>query len=227
MTMMMMNKKVLILFLLVLITSTTYAQDNDFGIWLGVSAQHDLMKKLDVELSGCLRTFNNTSQVEQYFLEGGLQYKFNKHLSASGSYRIINTLEDDSRFYFRHKLFIDLKGSVPYRNFDFSARLRMQRTTRTYIEDTEDLTSKYYGRVKLKAAYNTISFPLNPYIYIESFSPVFSDSGFKISKSRLSAGTELRITRKSSLEAEYIFQRDYQPDISDMHIISINYKFKF
>jgi hypothetical protein len=37
----------------------------------------------------------------------------------------------------------------------------------------------------------------------------------------------LIVLRRSSLEAEYIFQRDYKPDISNEHVISINYIFKF
>jgi hypothetical protein len=225
--MMMMIKKTLLIILFISFVGASFSQEDDFGIWIGVDARHEIFRKLDVDLSGCLRTFNNTSQIEQSFLEGGVQYRFNKYISLAGSYRLISTLEDDSKYYFRHKLFLDIKGSVPYKNLAFSARLRLQRTTRTYIEDNEDLTSKYYGRLKLRAAYDFPAFPLTPYIYCEPFVPVFSDSAFKISKYRLSAGTELQITRILSIEAEYIFQRDFQPHLSNEHIISLNFKIKF
>jgi hypothetical protein len=224
---MMMTKRFFIMLLFILTAGITYSQDDDFGIWLGVSAKHELLKKLDVELSGCVRTFNNTSQIEQSFLEGGIQYDPNKILSISGSYRLISKLEDDSKYYFRHKLFLDLKATLPSGNFSFSGRARIQRATKTYIKDDEDLISKYFGRFKLQAAYNTPAFPLKPYIYCEPFFPLFSDSGFKISKNRLCAGAELQISMKNSIEAEYIFQRDYTPHISDCHIISVNYKIKF
>jgi hypothetical protein len=225
--MMTMTKKGFFLFLFILISGISYSQDDDFGLWFGVSAKHEILKKLDAEISGCLRTFNNSAQIEQSFIEGGVQYSYNKYISLSGSYRLVSSLEDDSKYYFRHKLFLDLKATLPSGNFSFSGRARIQRTTKTYIENEEDMISRYYGRLKLKAAYNIPSLPLKPYFYFEPFLPLSSDSGFEVSKYRLSAGAELQITGKTSLEAEYIYQRDYKPDISVAHIISINYKIKF
>jgi hypothetical protein len=225
--MMMMTKRILLIILFFLTAGITYSQEDDFGIWLGVSAKHELIKKLDIELSGCIRTFNNTSQIEQVFLEGGVQYDLNKYLSLSGSYRLTSMLEDDSKYYFRHKLFLDMKATLPAGNFSFSGRARIQRTTKTYIEDDEDLKSEYTGRFRLAAVYSIPSFPLKPYVYCEPFFPLASGSGFMVSKNRLSAGAELQISLKSSIEAEYIFQRDYTPRISDCNIISVNYKIKF
>jgi hypothetical protein len=227
MMMMMMIKKNLFLIIFIFVTGISFSQSDDFGIWLGVNAEHRLVRKLDAELSGCLRTFNNTSQIEQSFLEGGLQYSFNKYISLAGSYRIISNLEEDSRYYFRHKLFLDLKAALPSGNFSFSGRLRIQRTTKTYIEDDEDLMAKFYGRLKLKASYKLPSSPLKPYIYLESFSPLFSNSPLAISKYRLSAGFDLMISRRSSADLGYIFQRDYHPHISNLHIISLTYNIKF
>jgi hypothetical protein len=224
---MMMIKEVFLLFLFISFAGACFSQEDDFGIWLGVNVKHEVVKNLDVEFSGCVRTFNNTSQIEQSFLEGGIHYRFNKYFSGAGSYRLISTLEDDSKYYFRHKLFLDITGSIPSRNFDFSGRLRFQRTTRSYIEDEEDLLAKYYGRFKLKVKYNTPSLPLNPYLYYEAFSPISSGSEFEISKKRFSVGTELRITGRSSIDLGYIFQRDCKPHISDIHIILLYYKLKF
>jgi hypothetical protein len=225
--MMMMIKRLLLIFLFLPCAVISYAQEDDFGIWLGVTARHELIKKLDIELSGCVRTFNNSSKIEQSFLEGGAQYNLSNNISLSGSYRLIRNLEKDSKYYFRHKLFLDLKATLPSGNFSLSGRARIQRVTKTYINNDEDLISKYYGRLKLRAAYDITSFPLKPYLYLEPFFPLFSNSGFKISKHRLSAGAELKISQKSTVEAGYIFQRDYQPHIYNIHIISINYNIEF
>jgi hypothetical protein len=224
---MMMIKKTFLLFLFISIAGISFSQEDDFGIWLKVNAKHELLKKLDIDFSGSIRTFNNTSQIEQSFFEGGIQYNFNKYISTAGYYRLINNLEDNSRYYFRHKLFLDLKASVPSGNFSFSGRLRIQRATKTYIEDEEDLLARYYGRLKLKTSYKIPSFPVKPYLYIETFSPLCSDEKFEISKYRFSIGSELRVTRRSSVDLGYIFQRDYHPHISNEHIISIEYNVKF
>jgi hypothetical protein len=227
MKMMMMIKKTFLLLIFIFLAGISFSQEDDFGVWVGLSAKYKLKNNLEADFSGCLRTFNNSSRIEQSFLEGGLQYSLNKYISFSGSYRLISKLEDNTKYYFRHKFFLDIKGKIPAGNFSFSARARVQRTTKTYIEDDEDLVSKYYSRMKFEAIYNIPGLPVNPYIYCEPFIPVFSDRRFTISKNRLSAGVELKVTRKTSLEAEYIFQRDYQPDMADEHIISINYTIRF
>jgi hypothetical protein len=220
-------KRCSLVLLLISWTSALFSQGDDFGVWAGFSGDYQIIKKVTLELSGCVRTFNNVSQVEQYFFEGGAQYKINKYFSASASYRLVNGLENDSKYYFRHKLFFDLKGSLPVHNFDFSGRLRLQQTTKTYIKDDEDLDSKYYLRFKAKTAWNIASSPIHPYFYCEPFLPVFSSTGEEIGKYRLSAGSEVKLTHRSSIDIGYIFQRDYQSQISNIHIVSVTYNFKY
>jgi hypothetical protein len=225
--MMTMIRRLAILSLFLMVPVGCLAQDDDFGFWLGANVSHSLSKKIDAELSGCVRTFKNTSQIEQSFIEGGIQYSFSKYISLSGSYRLTSNLEDDSKYYFRHKIFFDLKAGFPVGNFSFSGRARIQRASKTYIENDSDLDPEYTLRLKLKAIYNISAFPLKPYIYYEPFIPVFADSAFEIGKNRFSFGSELKITARSSINMEYIFQRDYQPHIADINIISISYDFKF
>jgi hypothetical protein len=224
---MMMIKKLFLILLLFSISGVILSQNDDFGLWFGINAKHEFIKNLDAELSGSVRTFNNSSQIEQLFIEGGVQYRLNKTISFNGSYRLSSVPENDTKYYYRHKLFLGVKATLPYHNFSFSARAMLQRTSKTYIENENDLIPKSYIRLKLKGVYNISSFPLKPYIYMEPFVPVFAGSGFLISEYRLSSGIELQISRKSSIETEYIFKRDYQPHISNEHIISINYNIKF
>jgi len=224
---MMIKRKLSLISLFLLLAAVSHSQDDDFGVWVNMTVRHGIIKNLDAELSGSIRTINNSSQIEQTFIEGGLQYDLSKYFSLSGYYRLINSLENDSKYYFRHRFALDFQGSVPVRNFSFSARARLQMTTKTYIEDDEDLKPYYYGRIKVKGAYKIPSFPLKPYLYYEPLVPLSSGSGFQIDRHRISAGAELQISMKSILELEYIFQRDYQPHISDINIASITYKLKF
>jgi len=224
---MMMNKKVYILFLfLLIIPVSAHGQTKDFAIWLGADVQHKLTKKLDLEFSGNFRTFNKSSQIDQEFIEGGLKFNINKNNSVAGSYRFINTLEKDDIYHIRHKFFLDLKTSVPYRNLNFSARLRIQRSSRTYIKDPEDEIPKYQSRLKFKTDYDFASFPLDPYAYAEVFLPIEKNKGFEIAKSRISAGAKLTISRRSSIDFEYIYQKDKRPDLINTGILSINYSLK-
>jgi len=227
MTLIMMIRKYLLLILFIFISATIFSQDKDFGLWAGFDARHRLIKNLDIEGSAWIRSGNNASQIEKSYIEGGLRYKFNKFYSVAGYYRVEGSLEDDSDYYLRHKLFFDLKIANSSGNFNFSGRFRFQRGTKNYIEDEEDLLAKYYWRFKFKTEYDIPSFPLSPYAYFETFSPLFAGSGFSVDKERFSAGADLKINTKNSISIEYIYQKYLIRDMSVNNIISINYKIIF
>lgn len=204
-----------------------FSQKKDFGIWYGISAEHKFSKKLELDLSTCLRTFDNASKIEEGFLEAGLQYKLTDFLSAAASYRITENIEDDDSYHLRHKWFVDLKGSVDPGDFALSLRLRFQERYKTYFEDENDKIPDSHIRAKLKVDYDIPSFKLNPYVFAELFCPVFRDPERTTEKNRIGAGFEYNITKKQSIETEYMFQRDFLPKLKDLHLISVNYKFSF
>jgi hypothetical protein len=224
--MMMMIKRPLLLFLLILPASVTFSQEKDFGIWAGIAAEKELIKNLELNFDVNLRTYHNVSEIEEAFFDVGLNYKFNKYLSAALSYRYTQFKEDDELFHPRHKWFADLKGKLPLGDFDISARFRYQQRYKTYFEDENDRESKEVGRLKLKALYNIPSFPVNPYLSAELFFPMFSGVERTVEKKRFMAGFEYNISKKNSIEIEYIYQRDFFPKLSDMNIISVNYNIK-
>lgn len=217
----------LVLLFAFILLQAGYSQRTDFGIWYGLNANYSITKKIELDLSGSLRTYSDARQFEQYYFEGGISYKFNKYLSASGTYRLTKKIEDNSLFYIRHKLFADIKGTLPAGKLLFSSRLRFQYQSKTFIEDESDKIPDYLLRVKLKALYKFTQFPVNPYLYYEPFFPLFSNSdSFRI-KERFCAGFNLKITRKHSVELEYIFERDYEPRLAYLNVISMNYYYKF
>jgi hypothetical protein len=217
---------IITLFLLI-ITEIGFSQTKDFGIWYGLNGEFSVSKKLEIDVSGSLRTFEKAAKVEETFIEGGVSYKFNKYLSALVSYRFTEQVEDSYGFYPRHKLFAGIKATLPAGHFNFSSRLLMQYQQKTFIKKQSGDGPDYHGRLKLKANYKIPSFPVNPYLYYELFSPMFGNSSRFIDKERISAGFELRITNSQAVELEYVFQRDFVPKLADENIISLNYNFKF
>lgn len=224
---MMTTKRIILAFCFVFSAVYLHGQETDFGIWLEVNTEFGLLKNLDGSFSVSQRTFNNTSQIEQGFAEAGLQYRISRNFSVSGSYRLIKNIEDDSRYYYRNKLFIDLKYKQLSGNLKMSARLRVQRTAKTYIEEDDDLQAKYYGRFRLKSEYSIPSFPVSPFAYVESFTPVFDDSWFETCKYRVAAGVEVKISRRSSFEAGWLYQNKFDNSTVRSHIMSLGYNLKF
>lgn len=224
--MMMTTKKLLLFILLISASSISFAQD-DFGIWYSVAAEKKLVKKLELNLDVNVRTYDKASKVEEAFFDIGLNYKFNKYLSAAVLYRFTEFREDDDLYHPRHKWFADLKGKLPLGDFDISARLRFQQRYKTYFEDENDRESKEIGRVKIKTLYNIPSFPVNPYVSAELFFPMFTKTTRYVEKNRFMSGIEYNISKKHTAGLEYMFQRDYLPHISDINVISVNYEIKF
>ena len=224
--MMTMTRKWYFAIFLIILPLVAYSQEKDFGIWYGVSAEHKLSGKLIIDLSADIRTFNNASKIEEAFLEGGVTYSINKYASIAGSYRLTDNIENNNSYYFQHKFFLDLKGNLPLGDFSFSGRLRFQTRTKTYFKDESEDHPDYTGRIKLKVVYKTPTFPVNPYLYYESFSPMFSDKTKTIEKERLGAGLDFSIAKHHSASIEYIFQRDFLPHLSDINVISITYNIK-
>jgi hypothetical protein len=210
----------------VIITISISAQNTDFGIWYGANVNKGITDKIDFDVSAMVRTFQKAARVEQGFLEAGLGYKINKHLDAAVSYRLTSALEDDSKYHVQHKAFIDLKGDVKVSDFTFSGRLRFQTRIKTYLVYYSDKFPDYTGRIKLKAMYRTQTFPVNPYLYYESFYPMFASSDRIVGKNRFSAGIVIKISQAHSVDIGYIFQRDYLPRTTDMNIISLEYNLK-
>jgi len=221
-----MIKKVLIL-LIIVFPAKLFSQDTDFGIWYSINSEFKLVKKLELDLSPNVRTFNNASKIEEAFLDAGLTYKLFKYLSLSASYRITENLEDDNSYHLQHKLFFDVKGSWTPGDLDLSGRIRFQRRYKTYIEDEEDKIPDSHIRLRLKALYDIPSFKFNPYLSAELFCPVFKEYDRFADKKRYMLGVEYNLNKKHGFELEYIFQKDYHPDLRNEHIIQVNYKIKF
>ncbi len=210
-----------------LLVSIAFSQEKDFGIWYGASAEFDIINKLEADLSTCFRTFDNAGKLEEGFLEGGLSYKFIDYFSASVSYRITENIEKDDSFHLRHKWFAGIMGTLPLGDLKLTGRALFQQRYKTYIEDDNDKLPASHGRFRLKADYDIPAFPVSPYIFSEIFCPLFKDSERVIDKKRVGAGIELTMTAHHSFDVEYIFQRDYFPDLADENILSFGYTFKF
>ena len=220
-------KRYLLISFFIVLPLASFPQDTDFGIWYSLNAGLKLIGQLELDINPTVRTFQNGSKIEEAFVDAGLTYKVNKYLSLSAFYRITENLEDDSSYYPQHKIFFDLKGSLSPGDLSLSGRLRYQRRYKTYIEDEEDEIPDSHIRMRLKAAYDIPSFKFNPYISAELFCPVFKEYDRLADKKRYILGVEYRFNKKHSFELEYLFQRDYHPDLNDMHIIQINYNIKF
>lgn len=218
-------KRYVLLLMFSAISACVYSQEGNWGIWYEVNAEHKLTDKLNINLSGDVRTDHGGSKVYLDYLDAGGTYKFNKYLSVSGNYRLIYCFEKDDAYHFRHRWYTDIKGTLPLWNFYLSGRFRFQEQFRTYYKHEEDKIA-YRGRIKVETGYNIPSFPVDPHVSVELFCPMFDDADRTVNKVRFAAGLHYKINKKNALEAEYILQRNFASPVSNFNILSFSYTIK-
>jgi hypothetical protein len=226
MTMMMIKKRALVCLALILPLAMA-GQNTDNGIWYEAKAEKDIFKGLRFDLEGSIRTDQNGSHIEKFYLEPGLRYKFNDYFAAGIYYRFIEQEEDDGRYYPRHRWFIQMKGSAPeIARFTLSLRYRVQQQFKTYIEDPEDEIPEWYQRIRLELEYNIKGLPLKPYINTEMFSGLSFRNDYLADKWRSMIGIEYTLHKKHTFGIEYIYNDSRVTKPAYMNLLGITYAIK-
>ena len=221
-----MIRRILFFAFLTTLPSLAYSQSKDFGIWYCINGEVKLIKHLNLDLSGNIRTFRDASKIDESFGEVGLTYKISKHFSLAGAYRLSDKIENDLRYHLIHKWLVSVKGGGDIGNLSISGRFMLQMQKKTYMKNADDSILYYHGRLKLAAKYKFHSFPVDPYFSFETFWPMFKPSENRIDKNRFTLGVEYKLNKRHSFQLAYIYQRDYKPHLSDINIIALGYNFK-
>ena len=221
------------------------AEGDDFGIWTEVDVEKKVSKKLSLEGGLEMRTRDNVKTVDRWSGSVGASYKLTDWLKASAGYTLLydnNEKWNDKQtkvanfWGTRHRFNVSLTGSVDFGNLSVSLRERWQYTYRP--EKTVERTKVTNGKVEDKT-YNgkgknvwrnrlqlkyKVSSMWRPYVNGETYV-----AGSGLEKYRLSAGTEIRLSKKHSFDVHYMFQKSCSDDDDEgnRHILGVGYTFKF
>lgn len=223
---MMMNSKIAAILVLFFLSITVKGQDTDFGAWYEVKADYKIVKGLRADFEGSLRTDQNASHIETFYFEPGLRYKVNDYFSAGLYYRFVEQIEDDGKFYPRHRYFLQLKGNLPVGRFTLSARYRLQTQIKTYIENTEDEVPSWYNRYRFELDYDITGMPLRPYVSTELFTQIFLSNDIPVEKVRYIAGLDYTHNKKHTFGVSYIYNTSKITKPAYMNIIALSYGIK-
>lgn len=181
-------------------------QKTDYGIWYEASASKNIRKGLRADLEASVRTNENAGNIEKFYLEPGLRYKFNDYFNAGVYYRFIEQKEKDDQYHARHRWFFQMKGTAPsVARFTFSVRYRIQQQFRTYYKDPEDREPQWYQRVRLELDYDVRGIPLKPYINTEMHLQLSDPNDIVADKWRSMVGIEYTFNKRHTFGLEYIY----------------------
>jgi len=102
-----------------------FAQQNDFGLWVGYQAQFTPYKKFRIVLAPEFRFDQNALNLDRFLTDAGLEYRALPWLHISGFYRFILR---NRRDYFdqRHRFYANLNLQKELGKIEIIYRLRYQ-----------------------------------------------------------------------------------------------------
>ena len=201
-----MIKKGTIALFALLLSGLAVGQTPDYGIWYEAKADKKIWKGLRADFEASIRTNENASNIEKFYFEPGLRYKFNDYLNAGVYYRLIEQKEKDGNYHARHRWFAQMKATAPtVARFTFAVRYRIQQQVRTYIEDPGDEDAQWYQRVRLELDYDIKGIPLRPYVNAEMHMQLFDPNEYTVDKWRTMFGVEYTLNKKHTFGLEYIY----------------------
>ena len=234
----------LVLAVLLLATAEVRAEGDDFGLWSEVNVEKKISRNLSVDGGVELRTRDHVKTVDRWSGSIGASYKLTDWLKASAGYTLLydnNEKWNDKQtkvanfWGTRHRFNVSLTGSVDFGNLSVSLRERWHYTYRpektvertkvskgTVEDKTYNGKGKNVWRNRLQLKYK-VSKVWRPYVNGETFVSNGMD------KYRLSAGTEIRLSKQHSFDVKYLFQKSCGDDDEEgnRHIIGLGYTFKF
>lgn len=201
-----MIKKGTVVLIAFLLCAHAAGQTPDYGIWYEAKADKKIWKGLRADFEASIRTNDNARNIEKFYFEPGLRYKFNDYFNAGIYYRFIEQEEKDGKFHARHRWFAQVKATAPsYARFTLAVRYRIQQQFKTYIEDPEDKDAQWYQRVRLELDYDIKGIPIRPYANAEMHLQLFEPNEYTADKWRAMFGVEYTLNKKHTFGLEYIY----------------------
>ena len=201
----------------------------DAGMWTTFSIQHPLNKKINLVIDEEFRLRENYQRINLFYTNVGIDYKLNKFLKISPTYRIIQKKKLDGNYSYRHRLMIDVTAKKKIKKITLSERVRYQIEVQDFYTSKKGTLPEHYLRLKTDVKYD-IGNRITPYYSIEfryqiknprGDGPLF-DNGFHRVRNVL--GAEYEINKKNSVNLYYLFQTEFNISTPEsIYILGIGY----
>ncbi len=222
--------KLIILFLGCFIGSISFAQKSkDAGMWLTLSLQHPIAKKLNITLDQELRIKENYQRINLFYTNVGLSYRVNKFLKIEPTYRSIQKKQFEGYYSYRHRFMLDVIVKKKLSKFTMAERVRYQTEVADFYTSKKGMLAEQFLRFKTDLKYS-LSEKITPYISCELRYQIHSpkgdgpnyDNGFH--RIRNVAGIEYQVNKKNSINLYYLIQSEYYISTPEsIYILGLGY----
>lgn len=212
-----MKRSVFLLFILLISFFSLKAKTDKFGTWIELEFSKEFFKKWELSFIPEVR-FQDDFSVDEYIFEGKLGYEPFKFLGLAAAYRY-NTNVKNSGNESSHSAVFDITGKTEFGRFEGSLRGRITNDT-----DGGDVPwETFYFRPRIKIKYNIKGNKIDPYVNYELFTNLKESDVYK---GRFDIGATRKLGDYHRIGIYYRLQ-DYFSSRQSIHILGIDYRFKF
>lgn len=204
-------------------------QSNDAGMWATLSIQHPLTKKINFVVDQELRLKENYQRINLFYTNIGIDYKYNKNVKISPTYRAIQKKRLDGTYSYRHRLMLDVTIKKKLNKFTLSERVRYQAEVQDLYTSKKGKLVEQFLRFKTDVKYS-MNNKITPYLSCElryqiraprGDGPLY-DKGFHRVRNVL--GVEYEINKKNSVNLYYLIQSEFNISTPEsIYILGVAY----
>lgn len=172
-----------------------YAQSDDYGVWIDLSADKKI-KSGNLALNSEIYTKNNSQSLERISIGLEGDYPINSFLTANAGYLLMNYKLSDS-YEIRNRFFSTLSAKWHLSNFVFSHRERIQLTRKPLPGD--NVKNDLYWRNRFRVEYKKPGWKLTPSATVESFYSFGHSGSQTIDEMRYSLAGKFKLSQNQGL----------------------------
>jgi hypothetical protein len=181
--------------------------NDDAALWLNVALEKELNPRLSAQLTLQNRINNNLSQYGQGIADAGISYKLSKFFRISGHYRFSENRRVAGTYSPRHQIYATFTARKKFNKLLLIYRNRIQAQVRDIYTSENGAVPEFYDRNKFTARYE-LNKRFDVYLAQEVYSPFYRFSTVPADRSRSYAGVIYNISKKSSVDVFFLFQRE-------------------
>ena len=202
--------------------------ETDAGGRLSVELDRKIKKGVHVMADAQLRMSDKFNKLGRYQAGLGMSYKINDWLKAQAGYVLIEVMNSSGEWNPRHRVYLDLTGTLKSGQWRFSLKEKLQLTHRSGVNAYQTTPNALSLKSRIKAEYSG-SGSVSPYVYAEFRTALndpscsanwngtsYSDYSFTgyndiyLNRVRGALGLEWKLDKKNSLD--FVAMLDYCHD---------------
>ncbi len=202
------------------------SQDRDAGLWADISIEKRFTQSFSIGYSNSERFNENISELGNFINELSIKYRFSKKSKLAVSYRYSLKKELNNMYEPRSRFSMDFTQEFELGDIDVDIRLKYQTQKQNVEFYDYDSDSKNTLRSRIKLSYKIKKF--KPYLFAESFHPVWYEDYQPMSKLRASVGVDYEFNNNNSVDVAYMIQREFFEcnPVTDF-VFKFGYKYSF